>query len=190
MDAHQERFLKDELFSLTLMATVQRAGVYRPGTTERERKEFRLALQKRLEKTAQSYASKVSEDTHITNIIELSTQLSAAHGEVLQRNRFRVGTAQKALNLYLKYLWCIGRIPEPPHCPFDSQIIAKLPTYKGLGWTALDSEDAYRDLVKAAKTKAQGCSLAAWELETYNNVQPIAPADSAESGAPLSAGVE
>jgi len=173
MDAHQEHFLKDELFSLTLMATVQRSGVYRPGISERERKAFQSALRTRLEQVAQGYASKVSDETHIKNILELSAQLSAAHAGLLQGNRFRIGAAQKALNLYLKYLWCIGKIPEPPHCPFDFQIIAKLPGYKGPSWTVLDSEDDYRDLVKAAKLKAQGSSLAAWELETYNNAQPV-----------------
>lgn len=186
MDAHQERFLKDELFSLTLMATVQRGGVYRPGTTERERKAFQSALRTRLEQTAQGYVSKVSEETHIENILALSTQLSAAHPEVLQGHRFRIGTAQKALNLYLKYLWCIGKIPEPPHCPFDFQIIARLPMYQGPSWTVLDSADDYRNLVEAAKLMARGSSLAAWELETYNNAQPVAPAGCAASGAPLS----
>ena len=185
MNTHQDHFLKDELFSLTLMATVQRSGVYRTGTTERERKAFQSALKTRLELIAQGYSSKVSEETHIKNILELSTQLSASHVGILQGNRFRIGAAQKALNLYLKYLWCIGKILEPPHCPFDFQIIAKIPAYKGPTWTVLDSEDDYRDLVKAAKSKAQGSSLADWELETYNNVQAIAPAGRAAGGASL-----
>jgi hypothetical protein len=183
MNAHQERFLKDELFSLTLMATAQRSGVYRRGLTERERRAFQSALRTDLEEIAQGYTSKVSDESHIKNILKLSAQLSAAHAGVLQGNRFRIGAAQKALNLYLKYLWCIGRIPEPPHCPFDFQIITRLPAYKGPSWTVLDTEADYRDLIKAAKSKAQGSSLAAWELETYNNAQPVAPAERAASGA-------
>jgi hypothetical protein len=46
---------------------------------------------------------------------------------VPSKNLFRVGTAQKALNLYLKYLWCLGEIKTPPHCPFDRGIIQMLP---------------------------------------------------------------
>lgn len=42
-------------------------------------------------------------------------------------NVFRIGSAQKALNLYRKYLWCLGYIPFPPHCPFDATIIDQLP---------------------------------------------------------------
>lgn len=172
MDAHQEQFLRDELFSLTLMATVQRAGVYSPGSRETERKKFQGSLRLRLEKTVQSYANQAKEEAHFRNVVELSTGLTSAHASVLKNGRFRIGIAQKALNLYLKYLWCLGKIPSPPHCPFDFQIIAKLPNYTGPSWTKLDREEDYRALVDAAKAEAQGSSLATWELRTYNNAQP------------------
>ena len=28
--------------------------------------------------------------------------------------------------LYLKYLWCLGEICRPPHCPFDRMVIEEL----------------------------------------------------------------
>ncbi|MGB2989994.1 MAG: hypothetical protein WBC98_08555, partial [Candidatus Zixiibacteriota bacterium] len=112
MNADQEKFLRDELFSRTLMATVQRAGIYKSNTTERKRRVFRWALRAQLEQIAQGYKAKVSEEAHIQNILELSTHLSAVHKGVLQNSRFRIGTAQKALNLHLKFLWCLGKIPE------------------------------------------------------------------------------
>lgn len=160
----------DEFFSLTLMATVQRAGVYSPGSREKERKKFRASLRSQLERIAQCYANKATEEAHIRNIVELSACLTSAHANVLKSGRFRLGTAQKALNLYLKYLWCLGKIPSPPHCPFDFQIIAKLPNCTGPSWTEMDSEADYRALVDAAKAKAQGISLAVWELRTYNTL--------------------
>lgn len=169
MNAGQEQFLRDELFSRTLMATVQRAGIYKPNSKERERRVFRLALRMQLEQIAQGYKTKVSEEAHIKNILGLSTHLSAVNRGVLQNSRFRIGTAQKALNLHLKFLWCLGKVPEPPHCPFDSQIIAKLSAYKGPRWTILDTGEDYRNLITAAKAEARGASLAAWELETYNS---------------------
>ena len=73
--------------------------------------------------------------------------------------------------MYLKYLWCLGKIPQPIHCPLDSQIIAKLSTYKGPRWTELDREEDYRKLVEAAKLKAQGIPLATWELQAYNHAR-------------------
>jgi hypothetical protein len=119
----------------------------------------------------------VTEEAHIRNIVELSTSLSSAHANVLNNRRFRIAAAQKALNLYLKYLWCLGKIPSPPHCPFDFQIIGKLPNYTGPGWTTLDREEDYRALVDAAKVAGRGSSLAAWELRTYNNAHLGAAVD-------------
>jgi hypothetical protein len=175
MDLHQEQFLKDELLSLTLMATVQRADVYTHGSPEKKRKAFQKALRSCLEELARSYYQQVSEETHVQNIVGLSNGLSSIHGSVLRNRRFRIGAAQKALNLYLKYLWCLGMISAPPHCPFDSRIIGRLSEYIGPRWTALDSENDYRALMNAAKAAANGLSLAAWELQTYNNSQPGSP---------------
>jgi hypothetical protein len=172
MNTDQEKFLRDEFFSLTLAATVQRAGVYRSGCSEKERRPFHDYLRLKLEEIAKQYENEVPDEKHIQNIVELSNGLSGTHKDVLRDKRFRIGTAQKALNLYLKYLWCIGKIPTPPHCPFDSFIVNKLPTYHGPKWTALDNEEEYRNLVAAARVKAQGCPLSAWELRTYNGDPP------------------
>lgn len=173
MDTHREQFLRDEIFSLTLTATVGRARVYKSGLSERARKPFQSALRSQLEMIARGYESEVSEEVHIQNVIGLSAALTTDHANVLRDARFRIGSAQKALNLYLKYLWCVEKIPAPPHCPFDFQIIVKLPEYVGPSWTVLDSERDYRALVVAAKAKAQGIPLAIWELQTYNNAQPV-----------------
>jgi len=181
MDANQEKFLRDEIFGLTLMATVQRAGVYRSDASEADRRAFRTALRLRLEGIARHYEEEMEEEMHIRNIVELSNSLTSDHKKVLNDGRFRIGAAQKAVNLYLKYLWCLGKIPPPPHCPFDFQIIAKLPNYQGPKWTKLDREEHYRDLVAAAKLRAQGVPLAVWELLTYNNARSRAAADAPQA---------
>jgi hypothetical protein len=87
--------------------------------------------------------------------------------------RFRIGSAQKALNLYLKYLWCLGLIARPPHCPFDYRILAKLPTCN-VKWTQLDSIVKYKEIVGEAEQLAKGkrLSLADWELEEWQRSQP------------------
>jgi hypothetical protein len=177
MDADQEQFLKDELSSLVLMATVQRAKVYAPNSPEQNKRGFQTGLRSKLEDLATQYKNEVDEETHIQNIIQLSDSLTQDHKDILNGGRFRIGTAQKALNLYLKYLWCLGKIPRPPHCPFDFQIIGKLTDYKGPSWTTLDLAGDYRGLVAAAKRAAKGVSLATWELQTYNNAQPPGAVD-------------
>src|SRR2546425_8802834 len=109
----KKKFLRDELFSLTLMAIVQRGKIYRAITSEGKRKEFRKQLQRKLEKMAITYSKKQTEEKHEKNIERLAQALSWSHRSVLQKGRFRIGGAQKALNLFLKYLWCLDEIPEP-----------------------------------------------------------------------------
>jgi hypothetical protein len=103
----------------------------------------------------------------------LSERLSQDHADALRAGRFRFGTAQKALNLYLKYLWCIGRVPTPPHCPFDYQVISTLPGWQAIKRTALTSRAKYLHLVAAARKRADGVPLAEWELKLYNPVSSI-----------------
>lgn len=109
----------------------------------------------------------MSEEEHLSNIKKIADDLTVNFSHCLQNRRFRIGIAQKALNLYLKYLWCVGLIPIPPHCPFDSIIIGHLPECKHLNWTAIDSIDDYQKLVNAARKKIDDKPIAEWELEIW-----------------------
>jgi hypothetical protein len=55
----------------------------------------------------------------------------------------------------------------PPHCPFDSRVISKLPPKDQIPWTRIKDIVEYRKLVDAAKKKAEGESLAEWELRVF-----------------------
>jgi hypothetical protein len=116
---------------------------------------------------AASYREHVSESQHLENIAGLANRISANCHDVLIGGHLRIGTAQKALNLYLKYLWCLGRIPEPPHCPLDRTVISKLPPQRQVPWTQIDDIAVYQSIVQAAKEQAGSCSLAEWELGVY-----------------------
>jgi hypothetical protein len=164
----RKQFLHSELFSMTLMATVQRGNVYAGAATPAQRTSFQATLREHLEATLVTYSTPKTDKDHETNISQLADMLSASHKSTLANGRFRIGSAQKALNLWLKYLWCVGELPTPPHCPFDSQIIRLLPPAVRCNWTALDSLEGYRALVAAARKLAGGRSLAHWELDVYN----------------------
>jgi hypothetical protein len=68
----------------------------------------RDVLSSRLQVLASGYSSPVGDVAHCSAIEALAESMSRAfHGRnVLREDRFRIGVAQKALNLYLKYLWC------------------------------------------------------------------------------------
>jgi hypothetical protein len=170
MTEQQCRFLLDEFFQLTLAATVQRAKVYAGGVSERDRKEFQNSLRKKLFDLWPRYAAG-QKKLHNANIKQLAKELSEQHGDLLRGRRFRIGPAQKALNLFLKYLWCAGILRvSPPHCPFDRNIIQNIG--EDINWTELDTMREYRQLVTAARRAAKGVGLALWELNKYNLLRP------------------
>lgn len=163
-------FLNSQIFAMTLAATAQRSMLYAAELTERERRPFQVSLKAALESCSRQYLSSVPESRHVENIVRLGNDLSTRHPELLNAGRMRIGHAQKALNLYLKYLWCIGRTAEPPHCPIDSIILKKVPGHAQTRWTQLVAPAQYMQIIAAAKEQAstKGLSLAEWELLEYN----------------------
>ena len=140
----------------------------------------------------QRYNTSVSGDAHRENLEELAAQISAICPNILrnenenenENGRFRIGTTQKFVNLYLKYLWAGNKIPEPPHCPFDRIILVnKLRTQAK--WTRMDNINEYEQWVDrwvdkvaclVAKNKQYSSitewSIAEWELVEYNQQFP------------------
>ena len=171
-------FIESELMTASINAAFQRADVYADpkATTDPRRQTLRDKLASLLRNLGSQYSSTLSGPQHKINIAKIADDLTEAFKDtdLLRGKRFRIGTAQKALNLYLKYLWCLGKIPTPPHCPFDDRIIRKLPLSdqekKDLQWTALDSLDGYQKLVDAGLAKIKEtshASLSEWELEAW-----------------------
>lgn len=170
MDDIARRFLQSEFSTLSLGGAFQRAGIYaKDSETETAgRKRLRDHLRVLLDQSLERYGKPVSDDQHMSFLRELSDSLSDRHGRILDGGRFRLGIAQKATNLFLKYCWCAGWIPEPPHCPFDRVVIEQLPGMRHILWTRLDQPDEYMSLVIAARDRAGPRSLAAWELELWS----------------------
>lgn len=160
-------------FGSTLMGTAQRGKLYRDGSSDVLRDAFREALRKALERLAKQYKKKVSSHQHCANIKKLADGLSASDKGALKGRRFRIGSAQKALNLYLKFMWCLGRIERPPHCPFDSRVLSKNPNCEKVKWTKLDSIIEYKRIAGEAEqfARTEGFSLADWELRHYQGTK-------------------
>ena len=160
--------MKNVLHSSAIMAALQRSKTYSHAARGSDRKKFRDALKQRLTKLSKKYRRRVTDSEHVANIEDLATKLSTECSQVLYEGRFRIGSAQKALNSYLKYLWCTDKIPTPPHCPFDGIVISKLPSCKRIKWTLLDDISEYKQIVSAARKEAGEKTLAQWELEEFN----------------------
>ena len=144
---------------------------------EKEKEAFRRNLGNLILSISQDYARTVCDEFHIGNIIRLSRDMSFVHGDILFDGRLRLGVSQKALNLYLKFAWSYGLAARPPHCPFDSIMLAEL-DLSGYScevckfWTKMELRELLSAWVDRAKEKVQACpvcaSLSDWEVCVWN----------------------
>ena len=166
----REKFLINEVWIASWSASVQRASVYHRDALDSAKRKFKKRVKEEYkEKYLDMYKNEVSEQSHIGNIKSLSQYGTKIGKEIgaLNADTYRIGNAQKLLNLYLKYLWCMGKIAEPPHCPIDRRI-QEIARVEGITlWTNIKSIEEYKGVIKKLKDKATGQSLAQWELENY-----------------------
>lgn len=168
----KREFIESEFLGSSIRGAFQRAEVYSRGSIESDpgRQQLRERLTSLLRELKTQYVRPVSERQHKENIQKIADELTKEFGKtgLLRGNRFRIGIAQRALNLFLKYLWCLEEIPTPPHCPFDETIVTQLRV--GLQWTQFDSLADYQVLVDAAmKMKpTEYASLSEWELQGFD----------------------
>lgn len=145
---------------------------------EPRREEFRLELGLKLREYAKEYTVVVEDEPHIANIRDLGKYLSDNYQDILNDHELVFGVAQKALNVYLKYLWCVDGTTIPPHCPFDNIVLKEIRPRKIRNqsytfeerWTHAN-ENQYRDWVALARDKAGQKSLSVWELEVWQAAQ-------------------
>jgi hypothetical protein len=170
-DEYCQEFLKSEFALLSIQAAFQRSGVYAKGVEDRKKMELRSYFKQRIEEISREYVHPVEGSNHERNIEVLTREITERFREILKDHNFRIGITQKALNLYLKYLWCERKIAIPPHCPFDRKIIELLPKDIRLNWTQIDNIEKYRKLVVAACKEATSEPIAVWELRNYQNIK-------------------
>lgn len=180
----KKTFLNNEIWILTFGGAFQRANVYSENYSEKIRIAFRKSLRKKVENLVnEKYKNEISEPEHVKNIKSI-----VAFSENLKIQTITIpinfGVAQKMLNLYLKYLWCLGELKyEPSHFPVDRVIqielnkVArkhKLETRNIEPWTRFKDESKYIDVINLAKTirdnveKYKGFSLAQLELSLFD----------------------
>jgi hypothetical protein len=169
---------KEVIKSIILRGTFDGAfrhnKIYASAASNLKRKQFRAYLEQELSNVLQHIQSRAryTDKDHYRTIATFSDRISR-HGAFtgcLFEGRFRIGTAQKLLNLYWKMSWILKpSVKTPLHCPFDRIIIRQLDkSVHFLNWTQLDTIEEYQLLVVAARKRTQANqSIATWELETY-----------------------
>jgi hypothetical protein len=149
----------------SINAALQRNKVYKSEEHYDQREELRKQWATLLSKEAQAYESPeqpISDEQHCSAIARIADTLSAQFGEILAGGRLRFGTSQKALNLFLKYLWALNAIQMPPHCPIDSVVLERA----GIdgSWTRCDSAEEYMSWINEIRKRL---TLTEWEIDVW-----------------------
>ena len=163
-----DEFIKKIILRNTINAAFQRGKVYANNLSSNDKTTLKNAIKTKLkELSLLYYDGNTAQEQHIKNIEFLSQTISQNHSNKLRGDRLRIGTAQKLLNLYVKFLWCLNEINEPIHCPIDDKVLKKINVNQN--WTDIDSIEDYKVII----TKIRGCildneTIAKWEWELWN----------------------
>lgn len=169
---HKKRFLTYELGLLTLKAVLSTRDanfpIYKKNIAFHQRSVPQKEFREILSEIENKYIEKsITEEEHINFISEVSSRLTLTLNKYLHNGRFRIGVAQKLINLHLKYLWVSGFGYEPHHCPIDG-IIRDIVKLK-YNWTQSDCINENISAIKELKKEAarNKMSLSEWELVTF-----------------------
>jgi hypothetical protein len=147
-----------------IAAALQRNKTYNSASDDST--SFKCAFTEQLFGQTERYAASVQDDEHCSVITQIANDLSSEFRTILIDGQLRIGTVQKALNLYLKTLWCMdpGRA-APPHCPIDRRVLEEAGIHEN--WTQLKLMSTYCEWIEKLRIcalRSEFDSLAEWEL--------------------------
>lgn len=169
----KEQFSLNALWGGSIRSSFQRSGVYKKGSTDKAKIAFKNELKAYVFDLISQYeGDQVDEVAHLVNIKRLQSW-TKNHAPIFNEGKMRYGICQKLLNVYLKELWCAGKInSEPPHLPVDRLIQEKLKLKPIVSWTLIESEEEYMQIIERIRVvaKSRGLSLSELELVAYNEL--------------------
>jgi hypothetical protein len=171
----KRKFLHGQIFSLAIMGGFQRGGgIYGENINDKDKKYIKDSIREFMKEFLGEYqkrAKKELDNFVISKVKELADDITEHHRDNLKGRRFRIGTSQKIIGLYLKYMWVVGTIKTPPPvCPFDRSVINVLGLKKATNWTKMDDFEEYNQWINAARDKARKDgfeNIALWELKFW-----------------------
>jgi len=168
--ADVDEFLRIEYFTIAWNSSVQRNNTNLRSLSDEQISQLKSGVYNMLfNQLLEAYENEVIENQHIKNIIRIKQK-------VIQYSRlfnieiyYKISSAQKLLNVLLKFLWVSDYINEPPHCPIDRIIINNLPRNERVNWTNINDVRIYKTIINRLRNLTNHESLAQWELRIYND---------------------
>lgn len=168
----KRKFVRNEISTSSIIGAFEHNKIYKEVINEKQRDLLKQYIKNILLKREDFYKTEKDPDDHIREIIKIKNEISKRFSPILNDDEIKLGTVQKLLNLYLKYLWVFDYIHEPPHCPIDGAVIKELRknANKDLpNWTKINTEEDYRKCVEAINKIRGKESIACWELKFWND---------------------
>lgn len=135
-----------------------------------KREEIRRVWAQKVEKIS---AKPLTSTEYEFSFVSLKDEMNGEFGKYLSAEGFRISHAQKSLSVYMKHLWCMGVINEPPQCPVDKFILVEISKnekyrdFKNIAWTKINDIAVHRSIIDAIREISGTKSIARWELEAF-----------------------
>lgn len=165
-----------EAQSKAIKAALQHNKLYSPNVSLKKKEEIRATLVAELTSKAEKYVDSQTVTQFEKDFISLQSNMNKLYGNEFLNNgkkydkEFRISHAQKILSVYLKHLWCLGKITTPPICPIDN-VVLQLTEAKGVDtkWTHVNSIEEHRIRMVFIENEARKKNLpiAEWELLNF-----------------------
>lgn len=157
MQSFLKKYNKEHSVALALTsalkAATQRNALYTPKI---DRTQIRKYWKELLESIGEKYVTEQKEATFIDDVKCLKCKMNQRFDGYFDNNsgkydrEFRISHAQKSLSIYLKHLWCMGKIMQPPLCPIDRTILKEV-NPQNASWCYVNSPAIYQNHIKMIK---------------------------------------
>lgn len=162
--------------SLAIRAAVQHNSLYHENTSIKDKSEVRDAWGKKLMKLSEKYSNKITTQDYYLDISELKDYMNKNFGVFFKNEPhlkygydpgFRISHSQKSLSVFLKHLWCMELIANPPQCPVDRIILTHIgQKSKNASWGYINTIEEHHSKIRLLEEfiKPTTTSLSIWEL--------------------------
>jgi len=184
LEEGKEKFLNRYNFNRTIekalvesiKVSVGRNSTYSTDIENSIKKQIHIFWKDKLKDYSKKYKENVSREVYINDVLTLKQNMNEKfpncfnHPKYKNDKGFRIAHAQKSLSVYLKHLWCLDLINEPPMCPIDNIILTKIGLkYPQNTWGHLNNKDEFLGKSKGIVDFANrdNLSVCMWELFNF-----------------------
>lgn len=176
LDEFNKNRCKKNALTIAVKASLQHNKLYRNNIDKYKREKFRNRLEKEILSITHEYIVPKSQEDFKNDMECLKFNINKEFSHLFLDETtkdslepgFRISHSQKCLSVYLKHLWCMGKIPMPPLPPIDRNIL-KITCNKNIlpQWTKVNSIEEYNVLVEYLINAAGEMHVTEWELINY-----------------------